>query len=143
MILFNGIQTFIEEAGEAGCYALDIMKLAERITSAKFDPLEQLRNCINRGLIYYNEKDQNDNKNFFVEDPAGILVLLTGRKWEVTKEEPGYVPRPGEYIVERWERSKTGAVIGHFRLPDWDSLADSQTVKYGKRVSLRVFRRVA
>jgi hypothetical protein len=44
--------------------------------------------------------------------------------------------------VDRWERVRTGAVTGHFRLPDWDSLHDSQTVKYGKIVSRRVFRRI-
>jgi hypothetical protein len=60
----------------------------------------------------------------------------------VEKTGPNYTPAKGEYVVDRWERVKTGAVIGHFRLPDWDSLYDSMTVRYGKIVSKRVFRRV-
>jgi hypothetical protein len=68
--------------------------------------------------------------------------MFTGGRWSVEKTGPEYRPSPGEYVVDYWERTKTGAVIGHFRLPDWDSLHDSMTVRYGKIVSKRVFRRM-
>jgi hypothetical protein len=137
----KGIQTFMAEAGEAACYALDIIVIAEQITGRYIDPTDALYRGIDLGHIYYNEKDPDDNNNFFVEDPAGFLSLLSWGRWTVEKAAADYQPREGEYVVERWERARTGAVTGHFRLPDWDSLADSKTVRYGKIVSKRVFRR--
>lgn len=137
----QGIQTFLSEAGEAACYALDIVKIAERVTGRDMDPIMSFYDAVAAGLIHYNEQDPNDNNNFFVTDPARLLSCLTGIPWTVEKADADYLAKSGEYVVDRWERRKTGAVIGHFRLPDWDSLADSQTVKYGSIVSKRVFRR--
>lgn len=137
-----GIQTLLGEAGEAACYALDILEIAERVSGCKLDPVEALYQGIGRGFIYYNEGDPNDNDNFFVEDPGALLAMAAGGRWTVEKTGPGYAAAPGEYVVDRWERVKTGTVIGHFRLPDWDSLYDSMTVRYGKIVSKRVFRRI-
>jgi hypothetical protein len=140
----QGIQTLLRLAGESGCYALDIMEIAGRERKrggVHLDPIEALYLGIENGCIYYNEKDPNDNNNFFVEDPGAFLAMLAGGRWTVEKAGPDYVPAPEEYVVDRWERVKTGTVIGHFRLPDWDSLHDSQTVRYGKIVSRRVFRR--
>jgi hypothetical protein len=137
----SGIQTLLGEAGEAACYALDILEIAERERGQKLDPIDSLYQGIGRGYIHYNENDPNDNDNFFVEDPAALLAMFAGGRWTVEKADPGYIPARGEYVVDRWERVRTGAVTGHFRLPDWDSLHNSMTVRYGKIVSKRVFRR--
>jgi hypothetical protein len=138
----KGIQTLLGEAGEAGCYAFDIIEIAERIGGREINLVSALYRGIEQGYIHYNEKDKNDNDNFFVENPPAFLAMLAGGKWTVEKTGPSYHPAAGEYVVDRWERLKTGTVIGHFRLPDWDSIDDSQTVKYGKIVSKRVFRKV-
>ncbi|MDR0586034.1 MAG: DUF261 domain-containing protein [Treponema sp.] len=138
----SGIQTLLGEAGEAACYALDILEIAERARRRNLDLISALYQGIERGYIYYNENNPDDNNNFFVENPAALLSMFAGGRWTVEKADPDYIPAPGEYVVDRWERTKTGAVIGHFRLPDWDSLHDSMTVRYGKIVSKRVFRRV-
>jgi hypothetical protein len=138
----SGIQTLLWEAGEAACYALDILEIAERELVHKLDPIVALCCGIEQGYIYYNEQDPNDNDNFFVKNPPALLAMLTGGQWTVKKTGPDYIPSKGEYVVERWERIRTGAIIGHFRLPDWDSLFNSQTVKYGKIVSKRIFRKV-
>ncbi|MDR0721072.1 MAG: DUF261 domain-containing protein [Treponema sp.] len=137
----EGIQTLLGEAGEAACYALDILEIAERERGLKLNIIECLCQGIDRGYIYYNGEDPNDNDNFFVEDPAALLAMFAGGRWAVEKAGPDYVPARGEYVVDRWERVRTGAVIGHFRLPDWDSLHNSMTVRYGKIVSKRIFRR--
>ena len=137
----QGIQTFLAEAGEAACYALDIIRIAELHLGKELDALIELDAGIINGYIYYNQNNSNDNRNFFVENPAAFLQMMTGAEWEVTKQSATYLPRQNEYVVDRWERVKTGTVIGHFRLPDWDSLANSKTVEYGTIVSKRVFRR--
>jgi hypothetical protein len=137
-----GIQTLLGEAGEAACYALDILEIAERETGREINPIDALYRGIDRGYIYYNEKDPNDNDNFYVRDPPSLLAMLTGGRWTVEKAGPNLIPGPKEYVVDQWERIKTGSVISHFRLPDWESLQDSMTVKFGKIVSKRLFKRI-
>jgi hypothetical protein len=135
------------EAGEAACYALAVLEIADRERKLSnwgpVNPVDALYKGIEYGYIYYNERNPNDNDNFFVKDPAAFLAVFAGGRWAVEKTGPGYIPAKGEHVVDRWERVRTGAVTGHFRLPDWDSLQDSMTVRYGKIVSKRVFRRVA
>jgi len=142
--LFPEIQTFFQEAGEAACYALCIIKLAEKITGKAVDSLDAFFNGIERKFIYYNWDSPDDTNNFFVNDPEKFFCLLTGKRVTVIKKDNvAYHPASNEYIVERWERPTAKMIYSHFRLPDWDSLHDSQTVKYGKLVSLRVFRLAA
>ena len=139
----QGIQTLLSEAGESACYALDIIEIGERISGKGTDLIDTLYQAFTKGYVYYNEKDPNDNDNFFVKNPAGLLSLVTGGRWDAAKVNADYTPKPGEYVVDYWERQAAGKTIGHFRLPDWDSLADSQTVKYGRIASKRVFRKIA
>jgi hypothetical protein len=138
-----GIQSFLLSAGESSCYALDIIRIGEMELGGDIPVIEALTDGIKKGCIYYNWENSEDNDNFYVGDPGRFLSLLAGGKWVVTKEGPDYQPRPGEHVVQRWERQKTGTTIGHFRLPNWDSLADSKTVKFGRLISTRVFRKIA
>lgn len=140
--MIEAIQTFLAECGESACYALDIIKLAERTTGKRLDVIETLISCIKKGFIYYNWKNPDDNENFFVVAPDRMLSYLTGAHYTVRKYTANeYVQLPGDLIVERWERKRVGVTTGHFKLPDWDSLLHSQTVKYGTLVSYRVFRK--
>jgi hypothetical protein len=136
----EGIQTFFAEAGEAACYALDIIQIAIEETGKKLDPVEMLELGIHIGFIHYGAPDDPDN--FYVRDPALFLTTIAGIEFSCNKEKADYVAKPGERVVERWERIAYGAKIGHFRLPHWDSLVDSKTVKMGQLESKRVFRRV-
>jgi phage gp29-like protein len=75
--LFAGIQTFLQEAGETACYALSIIKIAERITGRSIEPVTALVDGIEKKRIRYNWNDQDDGDNFFVADPAALLAALT------------------------------------------------------------------
>jgi hypothetical protein len=141
-ILFPGIQTFCGEVAESACYALSISKISELETGLAFDVILILTECINKGYIRYNWDDPSDNNNFYVVYPDKMLTYLTGIEWSCSHEPADYVAKPGEYIIDRWERAYTGNVSSHFRLPDWDPVQDSLTVKKGKIVSKRVFRKV-
>jgi hypothetical protein len=134
----QGMQTFFSEAGEAACYALALVNVAEEYLGHEIDADAALLAGIDKGYIHYSWGNPDDNDNFFVGNPAGLLGDLTGRPWTVRKEAANYSPRPREFIIDRWERVKTGAVIGHFRRPQWDSLVNSVTVRCGTIVSLRV-----
>ena len=137
----EGIQILMAEAGEAACYALCIIKIAEEETRRPIDVLGSIERGIEAKMIHYNEKDRNDPDNFFVNDPAGFLTLLTGEGWTLEKTGPEYITQHGEQIVDRWESKGVTGISGHFRRPDWDSWPGSKAVMYGKIVSRRVFRR--
>ena len=139
-----GIQTFLQEAGEAACYALDIIKIAEEVLGKELPCVESLLLGVEKGCISYNWENREDSSNFFVTRPAEFLTALTGRRCGVrVVDDPGEVKtwkaKEREYTVQCWQRKKTGYVVTHFRRPLWDSLASSVTVREGKLVSLRVF----
>lgn len=135
-----GVQTLFSEAGEAACLAFCYTDVAQEYLKRELDPCSSLYAGIEFKFIKYNEKDANDNDNFYVDDPEGFLEYLTGIPWEVRKETPDYIPRPGDYVIRRFERIKTGATIAHFNRPLFDSLTDSATVRYGKLASYRICR---
>lgn len=136
----NGIQDMLAEAGESACYALCLIDVAVEHTQKHIDVLSALISGIERGYIHYDWDNREDEDNFFVSDPAAFLAMMTGKKWSVTKQQPGYVLRGGEYKINRWERVSTGKIIGHFQRDDFDPLAHSVTVRRGRIVSLRICR---
>jgi len=138
----QGIQTLMSEAGESACYALCIIEIAERISKKSFDVISSILAGISNGFIKYNFHDHTDPDNFYVLDPSKFLYFLVGTRWEVRKESATYIKRGNEYEVDVWEYKPAGKVVYHFRLPDWDSLEDSNTVKYGKVVSKRIYKRI-
>lgn len=143
MMLKPGIQSFLISAGENACYALCVIKIAELENNSKIDVITALESGIEKGFIRFNYDDFNDNYNFYMDYPDRFLSYLTNDVWSVQFSDAKYTPEFGEYIVERWERKATGRTTAHFKLPDWDSLIDSQTVKYGQIVSTRLFRRLS
>ena len=136
------IQSFMQSAGEYGCYALSIIKLAEMENGEHIDVIVALESGIEKGYIRFNYKNYSDPDNFYIEDAAKFLTLLTESVW-LLKHIPGYVrPKDAERVIYRWERKTSKGVISHFRLDDWDSLESSLTVTTGKVASSRVFIKV-
>ncbi len=139
--MMDFIQTFCGEIGESACYALSLIKVAENITGRNYNVIECLDAAITKGYIYYNRKDPNDNDNFYVQQPEQFVKMLTGRKLSVRHDAANpIIETDKEYVIQRWERVQTGITTAHFRLPDWDPVFDSQTVKHGRIVSTRVIR---
>lgn len=134
----NDIQTFLKEAGEAGCYSLCLISVASEYLKKKIDVVEALKVGIEKGCIHYNELDPNDDDNFYVNYPARFLELMTGRHWEVRKGEPIHKANKNEFIINRWERVKTGSVIAHFDREDFHPISKSLTVKNGTIKSTRI-----
>jgi hypothetical protein len=140
-----GIQTFLQEAGEAACYALDIIKIAEEVLGKELPCVESLLVGIDRGFIAYNRYNPEDGSNFFVRQPAEFLSALTGgrrcavRVIDDPEEVAVWKAEDNEYTVQCWQRKKTGYLVTHFRRPTWDSLVSSVTVREGRLASLRVF----
>jgi hypothetical protein len=122
----QGVQNVLENAGKWACYYLCLCQLAVRnFSSEDVDVLMDLK------LL------KND---FTVMNAGEIFSYLTGHRWTHTKEGANYQPKPGELVIYEYFYELSG--LNHFRLKDWDSLENSQTVKLGKIRSTRVLRRV-
>ena len=134
-------QSFFKALGEYGCYALCIINIAEQIAGKPYDTIGVLEEAIKKGYIEWHEDNYAHKDNFYVEKPDKFLEMMTGRKWNIRKEyDILYQAKPGEYIVERWERNG----YGHFaRTRDgYNSLQDSKCVSLGSLASLRVFKEI-
>lgn len=139
--LRDGIQQFMGEAYEAACCALCLVDIACEYTGKEIDVLDALYKACDKGYIYFNDKNLNDNSNFYVQYPALFLEQMTGKKWEYRHEAATYKPLKGEYIMQRYERRKTGYTIGHFQRDGiFEPVRGSLTVQYGNLVSTRVCR---
>lgn len=140
----DDVQNLFAEIGEAGCYALCLCSVAEEYfqrndRAFELDVHKAIQLGIEKKCIYYNHNDKNDNDNMYVNYPELFLFYLTGKHWSVTKVDSSYaIKSDNEFLVDRYERIKTGAVIGHFERKNFKPIKNSLTVQYGKLVSRRL-----
>lgn len=140
----NYIQSFYESLGKYGCYFLLIIKLAEKITKKKINIIQTVIEAQKKGWLYYNFDNHKDDNNFFVKNPAKLLSYLTNKNYVVWKATADYTPAHNEYEVLFYATNQSNADkgIGHFTLPDYDTIQNSNTVKFGKVFSKRIFKEV-
>ena len=127
-------QKKFELIGKGGCYLDCLVKVAERYMRTSFNLENVYDACLAPSRLWIRE-------DCWVADPCAILQYLTGAHWTIRHESVGYVPKYGDYIVQRWEWKTIDGLLGHFTLPDYDPYGDSQTRKNGDIVSYRVLRR--
>lgn len=137
------------QIGKTGCYKLSIDFLAGEINRGEVDVLATWAIGRRAGCL---------GEDATVLDAGKLLTVLTGVGWECIKAGPGH-PLPleyqcklGEREILRYERPEELGDNGstdraHFVVGDgkgriyWDPYGDSHTVKVGKVVSKRIFRR--
>lgn len=146
----NGMQDFLGEIGESGCYALCLLDVAEEYLTIeqkknlKVDYIGLLLKACEKGVITYDFSNKNNPDNFYVQYPAQFLEMVTGKKWEVTHEPAYYwidASRYGkEFKINRWELKSCGKTTAHFERDSFHPIEDSRTVKLGKIVSTRICR---
>lgn len=137
--MIEGVQSFMRSAGDTACYALCIVRIAELDTNRDIDPVRAMIKGIKDEYISFDWEDMSNGWNFFIRQPARFLKMMTGKQWDVRHDTADYRGFLGEYVVQRWERQTTDGIFSHFRLPQWDPLISSNTVRYGQLVSTRVF----
>ncbi|MDR2691220.1 MAG: hypothetical protein LBB73_02825 [Dysgonamonadaceae bacterium] len=133
----EGVQGFIRTVGEEGCYALTLCKIAEIYNRDKYghdagDAVCVIGEGVECGLL---------KPDMTVLDGAAFLQLLTEKKWTKEYKDAGYKPVEGDYLIAEWFNKRTGKT--HFTLEypaQWNSLADSVTVKEGAIRSYRLYR---
>lgn len=141
--MIEKIQRFHSAIGKAGCYALACVQAAyPNIKSG--EALDIILDAIGKKYIYLNIENMADPENMRVDD-AAALICLTRREplqaWTRRRELPGYKPRPGELVIERWVSPTNNHFIVREGTRAWDPYGNSVTVKTGKLESYRIFAR--
>ena len=132
-------QAIMKAIGAEGCYLLSIVYIAEKILKERIDAVE---------LYVAAEFAKVIQPDCFVNDPAKLMQMMVPGKWQVTKQPTTYNPGDDEYEITRYERSTPASVLTHFVVTGgngsvvYDPLGDSFTVKLGKPVSKRIFRKL-
>lgn len=147
-------QKIAKVIGDTGCYFSSIVYIAESILKVNADLI--------RYFYVFNKKLTNGKQ--WVEDDCFMnrpdLVLLNILQQEIRLhdikktvnsvnvqniKDIKYVPKENEYLIGCYEWKTTGHTYSHFVVLDskknvvFDPLGQSNTVKNGKLVSLRVF----
>ena len=129
-------QTIAKRLGDAGCYFLSLLHLAQRDN----DAIGLYKQAVAQGII---------DEDCYVKNPPLLLSLIAGGKWQVTHQAAQYQTRADEYEILRYERKATLKTYAHFVVGDgrgqvsYDPLDTSQTVAQGSLVSKRIVKRLA
>jgi hypothetical protein len=125
-------QKLMEILGKDGCYVDCIVHLGESQVHERLDVIPIFLEALGKEQV---------TMNCLVLDAAALLSDITGVKWTKRTEGPDYIAKPGELIIDRWERTTGSGTVVHFVTFDYDPYGDSRTVREGKLVSKRVFAR--
>lgn len=136
MMVENNFQSLCLSMGNNACYFMCVINIAEEYTHKKYDVFTILAIANAHKVIDFDYDNLSSSNNFYMEDAAKLLYILTGKKWTVRKEPSYYKPKKQDYIVQHWTK---GYGDGHFNRPNFDSCQNSQTVKIGKIDSYRIF----
>lgn len=133
-------QFYAKKLGMSGCYFICICKIAENIINETIDTVKSLFEC--------SKKKTGDlpwiTSECYIYYPEKILEHLSGEKYTVIKTTDLHYPlKNGDYIIGMYEYGD----YTHFVILDeemniiFDPYGNSSTVKNGKLVSLRIFRK--
>jgi len=139
--MIRHIQTLCIGIGDGACYALSLIKVAERFLARDLDALRAIDEAIEKKIIKFNWGTPTDNEAMYVNTPAGFLRMLTGRNWTVRREDAAYkTENPKEYIINSWGISNAEGAPRHFTFNADDTLYKSPLRTNGKLISVRVCR---
>ena len=135
------IQKLFAEIGEAGCYFICMCIVAMKAMLRQFDIIEAFCDAEANGHVHYNYKNTEDPKNCLVQDSQKLMAFLCpGFDVSYRMAGPLYKPADDEYCIEEWHWPNKAKVSIHFVLPEYDPLGESNTKKFGKIHSKRIFK---
>lgn len=124
-----------------GCYFCAILALDEQVYGKPYSPEEILR------LWFKNWTEDDLDIESTVKNPQGLLDDLSGKLEYVGKRGPEYQTARDEWEILLFYNDRTGYT--HFVLGDghgrcaWDPIKNSVTVREGRVIGKRIFRRKA
>lgn len=132
-------QKDLERIGKEGCYFLSIIAAIEETLTIHMDIYQVYLDALAAKYI---------EENCFVNSPEKIVTIYLGGNWTVAKESADYKTQLNEIEILRYERKEGMTTFAHFVLGDkmgnvyYDPYGASATVRLGKLVSKRIFRRI-
>jgi len=137
--MIQHIQSLCMGIGDGACYALSLLKVAEKFTGHEIDVLNAIYNAIEKKIIKFNWGDPTDNISMYVDSPPEFLKMLTGRKWTVRREDASYsMYNVNEYVINSWGINDREGAMRHFTFGSDDTLFKSPLRTNGKLISVRV-----
>jgi hypothetical protein len=134
--MIDAIQRVALQIGRYGCYFLCLLKLSENFG---FNQDVFYWYTVAENAKWMGEDPTLPGQRCFVFKPEELLGSLLGKRMSLRKEGPLYVAKPGELEILRKE---IPGISGHFVLPDWDPMGESNTGTNGVVVSKRIFMEV-
>lgn len=113
--------------GSDGCYLLNLMIIAEKITGKDIDVIKTTKKLIDLGLVDYDWKRPKAYKNMMYVLDADKVLKALGCKEHIKKVDELPKGYKGYYIVRYTLEGAT-----HFVLPDYNSLTYSRCVAEGR-----------
>lgn len=141
------LQLFFKSAYDYSCYVDCLIKLACKINKVDHN-LTNIGKYLDIGFdkkfITFNKNDYTAYENFTVVKAEEFLSAITEKKFIKEFKDRNYSVKNKEYEIQFWTKSEENGKrgIGHFVLPDYDPLKNSQTKKVGFIYSKRVFREI-
>lgn len=131
-------QTKALKIGNYGCYFLCLIKAATIATGEKLDILGIYTEATKRGCM---------DENCYMKDPAGLMQLLTGKRYTVSHMTDKYKAQKGEIEILNYGLQRIGKYLNHFCLvldggEIYDPLGDSEVRTMGKVISKRILKRL-
>ena len=133
-----GIQRFFASLGSDGCFAICIAEGGK--------PGRPARDMVE--LAIQGQQFRYLRSDMLVLKQAAFMGLCAGGQWTHTVELASYQPNIDEICIEKWAYTDAdGDKHEHFalRLDDgtlWDPLGNSETLKQGRCIEKRIFRRL-
>ena len=121
----EGIQKTLENIGKYGC---GFLCLCHVMGVHEDDIVARYYEAVEKGFI---------DRECFVKDWSRLATWLCPTWHTVKCEISNLKDRKATFCIEYWYNPKTK--LHHFKLPDWDPLGESVTVKQGMIESYRNF----
>lgn len=114
--------------GSDGCYLLNLMIIAEKITGKDIDVIKTTKKLIDLGLVDYDWKRPKAYKNMmYVMDADKVLKELGCIGYRIIKVDELPKDYKGYYIIRYTLEGNT-----HFVLKDYNSITYSRCVAEGR-----------
>lgn len=114
--------------GSDGCYLLNLMIIAEKITGKDIDVIKTTKKLIDLGLVDYDWKRPKAYKNMmYVMDADKVLKELGCVGYRIRKVDELPKDYKGYYIIRYTLEGNT-----HFVLKDYNSITYSRCVAEGR-----------
>lgn len=130
-------QRVMENLGKNGCYFLSVVHIAEEFRKTRIDAIPEFLSARDKKWIA---------DDCTMQCPDSVFTELASYPYTVTKENPEYIPLPGEYEVLVFAyNGMTHFVVGSYDamlkkdVVAYDPLGNSNCVAKGTIESKRVF----